>query len=86
MRLMTFFEQRGVEMEIFDAIYPRIENEEEQGQTFLETFIDVLLARQRFQSIISNKLFFYTSLLRSFLENEAFKKKFVSLKHCPFLP
>ena len=86
MRLMSFFEQRGVEMEVFDSIYPRIEKEEDNGDTFLETFIEVLLARQRFQTIVGNKVFFYLTVLRTFLENPAFKQRFLSLKHTPFIP
>jgi hypothetical protein len=67
MRLMTYFELHGFDYEVLASIYPRIVNEEPKGNTFLECFIEVLLARQRFQTIADSKIMFYVSLLNSLL-------------------
>lgn len=85
MRLMTHFELHGFDYEVFSSIYPRI-LDEPKGSTFLESFIEVLLARQRFQTIADSKVVFYLSLLNSLLTNDRFKAAFVSLPRSPFLP
>lgn len=86
MRLMTYFELHGFDHEVLASIYPRIVTEEPKGSTFQECFFEVLLARQRFQTIADSKSIFYLSLLNSLLGIETFKNKFITLPRAPFVP
>lgn len=61
MRLMTHFERRGFNMDLFNVFYPKLN--EEHGGDFPTAFLEVLIARQRFQTIIDGKAIFYISTL-----------------------
>lgn len=52
---------------MFTTVYPRIREEEPKGNTFLENFAEVMLARHRFQTIADPKALFYVGLLQSLL-------------------
>ena len=56
------------------------------GGDFAEAFLEVLIARQRFQTIIDNKAFFYLTVLESIMTIPGFKLRFMKLSKMPFLP
>ena len=84
MRLMTHFEQRGFNMEILNIFHPKVN--EDLGGDFPEAFIEVLIARQRFQTIIDGKAFFYLTVLESIIGIPDFKLRFMKLPKMPFMP
>ena len=61
MNLLTHYERRGFNLEILEVLYPKI-NEDNEGN-FAESFLEVLTARARFQTIIDSKSFFYLNIL-----------------------
>lgn len=71
-------------MEILNIFYPRINDE--IGGDFAEAFIEVLIARQRFQTILDSRAFFYLTVLDSLMTIPEFKATFLKLPKTPFLP
>lgn len=67
MRLISHFELHGFDYEILASIYPRIAKEEKNGETLLENLAEVLLARQRFQTIADSKCLLYCTVLINLL-------------------
>ena len=84
MRVMTHFEHRGFNMEIMKIFHPKIN--EDMGGDFPEAFIEVLIARHRFQTIIDGKAFFYLTVLESIMVIPDFKLRFMKLPKIPFMP
>lgn len=86
MRLITYFEMNGFDYEIFSSIYPRIATDEPKGATLLENLAEVLLARQRFQTIADTKCLLYNSVLCNLLGVPDFRQKLITLPRTPFIP
>lgn len=84
MRMMSHFERRGFNPELIKIVHPKIQ-EEVQGD-FAECFLEVLLARQRFQNILDSKAYFYQSLLVDLISIPEFKHKFMHLKNLKWIP
>jgi len=77
MRLMSFFERNGLNMEIFNVFFPKLD--EENGGDFAQSFIEVLVARQRCQTIFDAKAFFYLNTLETLMAIPELKAKFMKL-------
>jgi len=71
---------------LLNVIYPRINNEAQLKIDFGEAFLEVMIARQRFQTVIDSKGFFYTNLLADLLAQSDFRVKFFQLQSNKFLP
>lgn len=84
MKLLTHFERHGYNSELLNVIYPKIETELE-GK-FTEVFLEVLCTRQRFQTILESKAFFYLTILLDLLQIPQFKKQFFNMEKMPLLP
>lgn len=81
---MTHFERKGFNQLIIDAIYPKINHD--LDTSFEECFLEVIIARARFQTILDSKIYFYLTVLQELLVIPEFKKKFFHLSKCPILP
>ena len=84
MKLLSHFERRGFNIEILETIYPKI-NGDYEGD-FAVSFLEALVARERFQTITDSKAFFYLTILESACSNTDIKKIFFKLPKMPFLP
>lgn len=84
MRLITHFERRGYNTEILNIFYPKVNND--INGNFAQSFIEVLIARQRFLTILDSKAFFYITCLENVLTIPEFKEKFLSLNVTKFIP
>lgn len=84
MKVLSHFEKRGYNAELLNIIYPKIE--QEVGGDFAETFLEVLCTRQRFQTILESRAFFYLTVLLDLVMIPEFKRKFISMKKLPFIP
>lgn len=71
-------------MEIFNVFYPKLD--EENGCDLAGSFLEVLIARQRFQTILDGKSMFYLSTLESLMQRPELKAKFMKMDKNPFLP
>ena len=75
MRLVTHFERNGFNPNLLEVVMEGLEE-----ARFSEEMLNVLLARQRFQSIIEPKSFFYLSLLCDLLSNPEFRGIFMKMQ------
>ena len=75
MRLVTHFERCGFNPNLLEVVMEGLEE-----TRFSEEMLNVLLARQRFQSIIEPKSFFYLSLLCDLLSNPEFRGIFMRMQ------
>jgi hypothetical protein len=71
-------------MDLFNVFHTKLD--EENGENFGEAFLEVLIARQRFQTIVEGKAYFYVNLLQTLMTNPELKAKFMRMKRAPFLP
>ena len=65
MRLITHFERRGFNLDLLNIFYPKVN--EDLGGNFAQSFVEVLIARQRFLTILDSKAFFYITCLENVL-------------------
>ena len=69
-------------MEILEIIVSKVDVEGD----FIGSFFEVLLARERFKTILDPKAFLYINILEALVSNPEFKIKFFHLPNSPFLP
>jgi hypothetical protein len=78
MTLLTHFERRGFSLDLLSSIGPRVE--QDLGGGFPSAILEVLLARQRFQTIQDGKAFFYLGVLLELAGEPEYRKALFGLK------
>ena len=76
---MTHFERKGMSSLMLDLVTKG--NEEE----FRDEFLEILLTRQRFTTIVDGKAMFYLSTLVDLIKDPEYKRRFINLKNIKFL-
>jgi hypothetical protein len=74
MKVLTHIEHRGFNEQLFRIVADGI------GPEFYDEFLQVLLARQRFQTILDQKSFLYLSLFVDLLGEGDIRERFIRIK------